>query len=1053
MKSFYLALALLLTLPAYGQIGTRKTFPYLDTGNAASLPVTCIAPSFYFATDTQHLYVCNVVVGAVGIYISAGSGAGGNTFGVPFSSFDAAIQAFALNPALGQVGVSGQVSGSGNVGVQGIQTGGGSGSGVFGLGEGNNSATFGGFFAAFANVTSGNPYVGTGQFGQLNLTVTGSIAQDVGANAGECKIYGGTVRSCSSYITAGNQDNAGGTGGVATNSYGYNVQQAMNLGTPGATINAAFHANDQGSGANNFGFLLEGVTHNEFGGGNSNVGGLNGTLFANASSGRTVQQTMTAASTNGLSEVTPTYAGSDVPSGTRISLFSNPLFAAQANGAHLLDYRYGGLSDFINNCGFQNLNNQWPCRQEITLWNQPLAGSFSTDFFAHVIQNNYLSGTQNINQNGYVHKSNGIALDVVQNSWSSMQSIASGSGCVAFGTGDCLATSISATSWGGSDANSDEGVELLDGSVSPGWIQPAGTIASGGASGATSLTLTYSQGSGKQGVGNSLIDTTQSTAVGTVTSISGSGVSAVVTFSGTAFTTSTITTTSAAITVPASTTTTAAITSTGSQSIAVSSSTGYRVNTQVGITDSTPNNFELVTITAIADGTHVTANFTNTHASGATLRPITPGSVNIQVASSAGILANDVVGVFDSANADFVTVTAVPDGTHITANFTKPFASGATVSDGGIMGKGFELTADRYTASGATGFVVVTPPIRQVWYVIGCTSGTSCRIWISIAGTADNYAGNATFPGAAYTLYPMAIISDVTNGTSSYSNTITLKSNAVAWANSDAFAIVHFPTQKIGFGNIQINSYHPSQGLAGVRSGVTYNGTIGSLSGNDCLWCLTNNTPTNTNLYQFTGGNLIPPTAYRITGISRYALQADHFPTSAFLQVGCPYNTSGVSDCTLTSTTQWRIIQASTNAGSSYLAHEPSTGDWLFQIGACCNYVMGSNGQFKAPGYATSSNCAVNSVSPAACGSAASGAVVIPTTTTTYTINTTAVNAASRIQLTWLTFASNLPSSPTCVAPSTTTMPTISAISAGVSFTITMTSTAGQTCPMYDIKD
>jgi len=107
----------------------------------------------------------------------------------------------------------------------------------------------------------------------------------------------------------------------------------------------------------------------------------------------------------------------------------------------------------------------------------------------------------------------------------------------------------------------------------------------------------------------------------------------------------------------------------------------------------------------------------------------------------------------------------------------------------------------------------------------------------------------------------------------------------------------------------------------------------------------------------------------------------------------------------------------------------------------------------NATTYQTATNCAVNSVSPAACGSASAGAVVIPTSTATYTINTTAVTSHSRIQLTWLTFASDLPSSPTCVAPSATTHPTISGVSAGVSFTIALTSTTGQTCPMYEIKD
>ena len=103
--------------------------------------------------------------------------------------------------------------------------------------------------------------------------------------------------------------------------------------------------------------------------------------------------------------------------------------------------------------------------------------------------------------------------------------------------------------------------------------------------------------------------------------------------------------------------------------------------------------------------------------------------------------------------------------------------------------------------------------------------------------------------------------------------------------------------------------------------------------------------------------------------------------------------------------------------------------------------------------YSTTTNCAVNSVSPAACGSAASGAVVIPTTTTRYTVNTTAVTAHIRIFLTWLSFASDLPRAPTCVPPAATTQPTISNIATGASFTIALGSTTGQTCVQYEIKN
>jgi hypothetical protein len=103
--------------------------------------------------------------------------------------------------------------------------------------------------------------------------------------------------------------------------------------------------------------------------------------------------------------------------------------------------------------------------------------------------------------------------------------------------------------------------------------------------------------------------------------------------------------------------------------------------------------------------------------------------------------------------------------------------------------------------------------------------------------------------------------------------------------------------------------------------------------------------------------------------------------------------------------------------------------------------------------YSTTTNCAVNSVSPAACGSAASGAIVIPTTITTYTVNTTAVTAHSRIFLTWLSFASDLPRAPTCVPPAATTQPTISNIASEASFTIALGSTTGQTCVQYEIKN
>jgi hypothetical protein len=96
----------------------------------------------------------------------------------------------------------------------------------------------------------------------------------------------------------------------------------------------------------------------------------------------------------------------------------------------------------------------------------------------------------------------------------------------------------------------------------------------------------------------------------------------------------------------------------------------------------------------------------------------------------------------------------------------------------------------------------------------------------------------------------------------------------------------------------------------------------------------------------------------------------------------------------------------------------------------------------------TATNCIANSASPAACGSASSGAFVVPTTTTTYTVNTTAVTAVSRIFLFPTTDASNLPSRPTCVAPASGVI-VQSARVAAISFTVTLPSTIGTTCFNY----
>ena len=89
---------------------------------------------------------------------------------------------------------------------------------------------------------------------------------------------------------------------------------------------------------------------------------------------------------------------------------------------------------------------------------------------------------------------------------------------------------------------------------------------------------------------------------------------------------------------------------------------------------------------------------------------------------------------------------------------------------------------------------------------------------------------------------------------------------------------------------------------------------------------------------------------------------------------------------------------------------------------------------------------------PLACGNAAGGKVAIPTTTATYTINTTSVQSGSTITITPTTDNTGIPGAPACVLPTLTADPSISATVAGTSFTIAETSTTGITCYNWSIR-
>lgn len=307
---------------------------------------------------------------------------------------------------------------------------------------------------------------------------------------------------------------------------------------------------------------------------------------------------------------------------------------------------------------------------------------------------------------------------------------------------------------------------------------------------------------------------------------------------------------------------------------------------------------------------------------------LTPGSVNILVASSAGFSNGNAICVADTAAFEYTKITNIPDGTHITAIFAVPHSSGATIATGGLCGFGMEFTDDRWTAAGGIGFVVVTPPLRQVWPVVSNSSATSAVIWLSIASTGDNYGGNAATPGASYFIYPMSQITDVTNGGPGLSNTLTISPNNVAWGSGDTVSIPLYPAFKGQFSNTQYNKFFYSQGAAGFSNGYAFNGVY---NGNDQFFSISNGT--NANLYNVNGltGRLVPPQSFfSTTGVARVGLQLGTAPSSAALSIGCPPNGCAA----LRRTTVFTITSS---GGNDFLGYDSGNASFQLSTGSSAN--------------------------------------------------------------------------------------------------------------------
>lgn len=126
------------------------------------------------------------------------------------------------------------------------------------------------------------------------------------------------------------------------------------------------------------------------------------------------------------------------------------------------------------------------------------------------------------------------------------------------------------------------------------------------------------------------------------------------------------------------------------------------------------------------------------------------------------------------------------------------------------------------------------------------------------------------------------------------------------------------------------------------------------------------------------------------------------------------------------------------------------------EVTAACTTCLLSGDPVIASTYSTATNCS-SGASPAACGSAAAGAVAIPTgvTSVTLQVNTTAVTASSEI---FLSSDDTLTISATTCNSTLATLVgglVVTARNPGVSFTITYNGTiaTNKLCVAYEIKN
>ena len=440
--------------------------------------------------------------------------------------------------------------------------------------------------------------------------------------------------------------------------------------------------------------------------------------------------------------------------------------------------------------------------------------------------------------------------------------------------------------------------------------------------------------------------------------------------------------------------------------------------------------------------------------------------------------------------------------------YTGSYGSSGTVTITGTfpasLAIGYAVTVSGMTTPSNNGVFILTAASTSAitytnWWGVTEAAATGSTVvssatTTSLAGTITGGAMAVGFPAGGYAGIPAVTVSGfttctanngttfpviassatylaITNASGSTCSTGSPVVQSTAAVNSPKFCLTNNYGSGVGAQGTESSCLQTVMGAPGTNPTatlqLTQTGTTGLTGFQAANFQAGSVTPlvgavinaTESNVANTTQINVMNTSSDNAASSDLVATSDNGSQTTNYVDLGCnsstynqaAYNSGAADDCYVyASNGNFNIATATSGKTITFNIGGTTTTQTVGTINSTGLSLVGNE---SAATHSTATNCAINSASPGACGSASAGAFVVPTTTATYTVNTTAVTSHSRILLTPITFAADLPSTPTCVAPLITAPWSVSAIVAGTSFTVTLTSTTGQTCFYYVIED